>query len=163
MTLMRLQGLYVCRWAKFVPAVVILLTGCGKIGTLTGQVTYKGAPVSKATIIFLSENGRAESVKCDNDGNYKIKLPLGKARVAVHNTDQAAPTMMMQGMSKSAQQSNGRRSSSDIEKGIISVQKEWAGGTGAASIPAKYNSADKSGLMVDVAGGSQKYDMPLGD
>src|SRR5262249_23343131 len=104
---------------------VLMLAGCGKNGTLTGKVTYKGEPVPKATVIFLCENQQAFTVKCDEQGVYSVKLPIGKAQVGVNNVDQVAPSMMGKMMS---QQQSGKDSKANIEKSIQDMQQQIGGG-----------------------------------
>ena len=87
--------------ARLVPLIAaLLLAGCGKNGTLTGKVTYRGQPVPKANVYFLCADNTSKSVKCDDQGNYTIQLPIGTAQVCVNNVDQAAPAQMAQMMAK---------------------------------------------------------------
>src|SRR5262249_1295009 len=76
------------------PTAGLVLAGCGTGGPLTGKVTYKGEPIPKATVSFLCENKQVFTVKCDDQGNYTIKLPIGTAQVVVSNIDQVAPALM---------------------------------------------------------------------
>lgn len=142
-------------------AAVLVLAGCGENGTLTGKVTYRGQPVPKANVYFLCEDKTSKSVKCDDLGNYTIKLPIGKAQVCVNNVDQVAPAMMSQMIAK---QQSGKDTKADIEQSIKTMEKEIGDGRGGSvAVPRKYNTAESSGLIVHVAGGKQLLDIPLVD
>ncbi len=56
--------------------LLLSAAGCGDgappIGLVTGKVTYKGKPVSAATVSFLPSNGRPSWGITDADGNYKL-------------------------------------------------------------------------------------------
>ena len=62
--------------ALFCFCTALLTTGCGDgappIGLVTGKVTYKGKPVSAATISFMPSNGRPSWGITDAEGNYKL-------------------------------------------------------------------------------------------
>jgi hypothetical protein len=154
-------------FASFVCLLSVLaLGGCGKAGTLTGKVTYNGQPVARATVSFLAEGGKTSvTVKCDDQGVYTAVVPLGTARVGVHNVDQAAPDMMMMRMmSQATQQAGEKNAKGEIEKSVQSMQKQVGSARGSGvAIPARYNAPEKSGLEVEIKGGRQTFDIPLAD
>jgi hypothetical protein len=151
-----------CCLAQLMPlAMVLLLFGCGTNGTLTGKVTYKGEPMPRATVSFLCENQQAFTVKCDDKGDYTIKLPIGRAQVVVNNVDQVAPAIMGKMMT---QQQGGKDATAEIAQSIQAMQMQiGSGGAGGVAVPGKYNRLETSGLTVDVAGGKQRYDIALRD
>ena len=60
-----------------VPAICCLvLVGCGpdrpEMATVTGKVTYRGAPVPEGQIMFYPENGRMASGAIAADGTYEL-------------------------------------------------------------------------------------------
>ena len=58
---------------------VVTIAGCSKsAGTsVSGHVTYKGNPVSSASLIFYPGTGRAITTVVDPEGNYAANLPAG--------------------------------------------------------------------------------------
>ena len=72
--------------------LLAFLTGCGTepVGTVTGKVTYKAAPVTSGAIMFESADKKVSmSANLGSDGTFTIKsadragLPPGEYRVAV--------------------------------------------------------------------------------
>lgn len=77
-------------------AVALFPLGCGKAsppeprGTVTGQVTFRGQPVTGAMLHFAhQEKGHEAHVPLDADGKFVVKtltadgLPPGKYRVTI--------------------------------------------------------------------------------
>lgn len=67
------QGL---RGLAFCFIFILTVSGCGDgappIGLVTGKVTYKGKPVSAATVSFMPSEGRPSWGITDAEGNYKL-------------------------------------------------------------------------------------------
>ena len=69
-----------------------LTVGCGKGKhsvdhiDVTGQVTYKGAPVKGGRLTFLSDDGFSAPGRIDEEGNYSVKAPVGHSKVTVDNS-----------------------------------------------------------------------------
>src|SRR5262249_52609911 len=67
-------------WALALPT---LTTGCGKTGTVTGEVKFDDKPLKGGRITFIGEDG-TEAVGTIADGQYEVaKVPLGRCRVKV--------------------------------------------------------------------------------
>jgi len=68
-------------------AVLLALVGCSKpTGTVSGKVTYKGAPLTSGEVQFVDPaKGTGSSGKLDSSGNYTLtgQLPAGTYKVYV--------------------------------------------------------------------------------
>jgi hypothetical protein len=58
----------------------LVLSGCGgSQSTVRGQVTFKGAPVPQADLLFEGEGGAVSvSGRSDDDGTYYLNYPNGR-------------------------------------------------------------------------------------
>jgi hypothetical protein len=132
-----------------VGGVLLIALGCGSStpeGDVAGVVTYRGQPVPGGVITFISDRGILSTAIIDPAGHYRVKAPVGAAKVTVNNL-----------MLRKGQAAAGPR------------LKRPAGAGGAASVPAgtykpipeKYLSADQSGLAFTVQPGTQTFDVPL--
>ncbi len=65
----------------------LLLAGCeAKTATITGQVTYKGKPVSGGSVVFYCQGEQIVRGLITNEGRYSIpNVPLGAAVVTVQS------------------------------------------------------------------------------
>ncbi len=67
-----------------------LVLGCGNqrvVYTVTGKVTFRGAPVTEGTILFLNPTTQdANQVPLGTHGTYTIKVPPGSYKVVVQPT-----------------------------------------------------------------------------
>jgi hypothetical protein len=140
--------------------LLILLTGCGsKQGKVYGTVFYKGKPLPGGDVRFFPEGeGGSFFSGIKSDGSYSIdKLPRGSAKVTV-SFSRENPLAKMN-----------PRKKANAEKGMqqqLEAMKAHSKDGGAASaenvtVPEKYNDPDKSGLKIDVTGGSQKHDINI--
>ena len=68
-----------CGLSLAVALLSVALAGCSKsAGTpVKGRVSYKGSPISGASLIFYPATGRAMTTVVDADGNYATNLPAG--------------------------------------------------------------------------------------
>jgi len=66
---------------------VLALVGCSKpMGTVSGKVTYKGAPVTSGEVQFIDQaKGKGASGKLDGEGKYTLsgQLEAGKYKVYI--------------------------------------------------------------------------------
>ncbi len=73
-------------WLWFALAAC-LLVGCGRervVHTVTGKVTYQGAPVAEGTIMFLDSTTQdANQAELGPRGTYTLQVPPGSYRVAI--------------------------------------------------------------------------------
>ncbi len=129
---------------------VLPISGCGggpPSGTVTGTVTFKGAPLTTGRVIFYGANNQTAIAQIGEDGNYEaIKVPLGLVKVAVDT-----PPPPSRETVKAAK--TGKRR---FERGVpISLPEN------TVSIPAKYGNPELSGFSLTVKEGSQPYDIAL--
>ena len=64
-----------------------LAAGCGPAkhptGPVSGQVTYKGKPLTKGRVIFIHEKGPYAYGDISPNGRYLCQAPLGECKVAI--------------------------------------------------------------------------------
>ena len=130
--------------------LVLPISGCGggrPSGTVTGTVTYKGAPLTTGKVIFYGANNQVASAAIGDDGKYEaIKVPLGPVKVAVDTPPPPSAAAV-----KAAKAGKKR-----FERGNpITVPEN------TVSIPAKYANPEQSGFSLTVKEGSQPYDIDL--
>ncbi len=135
-------------------AAVIAVLGCGSggfsgpTGTVTGKVTLDGAPVPQGCVVsFVSPAGFTASATVGADGSYTLRsgdkadIPAANYKVAV-----AQPAADMSG--------------ADYDK-YMSAEGGQAAAAPAATIPAKYQTVDASGLSYDVKEGPNPINIEL--
>jgi hypothetical protein len=129
--------------------VVFFLAGCGKKGTISGTVTYKNKPLPSGTVSFICDKV-VRSSSINPDGTYTVKdVPAGEAKVTVIVGAAAQPIKV--GKGDPAQMIGAKDKSK-----VVSVESAEI-----VQIPPEYADPDKSKLTCTVAGGDQKYDIPL--
>jgi len=121
-------------------------TGCGSsgptMGRVSGTVTYKGKPIDKGTVTFISTDGeRPNATGSINDGSYTLQTTepgdgavAGEYKIAVSDIDSSLGNTELPGMPHKAPKS---------------------------ALPKKYMNADTSGLTAKVEAGSNTKDLPL--
>ena len=133
------------------------LAGCAKQGKLTGKVMYKGEPVPKAQIVFMSESGTIHDATADENGKYTAaKLPLGKMRIGVKNFTQGMADVQAEMMAKFG---GAGKDNKDVQKSIESMRKETGASAKFVALPQNVIDPEKSGLSVEVKGGTQEFDI----
>ena len=126
----------------------LLMVGCGsksQLGTIEGKVTVDDVAANAGDVTFTVD-GKSFSGRIQADGTYRaIDVPLGTATVSV-----SAPAAAPAGMAG---------------KAAPTAMKDGSGMTGgptkSVAIPAKYATADKSGLSTPVKSGTNTYNIPL--
>lgn len=154
--------IYLLLFVLFVSAA-----GCGKEGTMSGKVFFKGQPVSGGTVYFHPEGkpGNYPSI-IQPDGSYSVsKLPRGPARISVLVGSKSVPAGVFE-------RRGGKLAAKGMEK-MGKIGKAASGGgdqpahAGAAknggSVPEKYTDPEKSGLAIEIEGGNQTHDIQLTD
>ena len=122
--------------------LLLLATGAGCSGkartttTITGKVTYKGAPVSVGAIYIHGANGQVAMGNIGEDGSFTATdVPLGEARVSLQVRDPGAYARQL------------------TKGGGTPQDKSPAGGpTRVTSVPAKYadpNTSERKFLIED--------------
>ncbi|MCR9118882.1 MAG: carboxypeptidase regulatory-like domain-containing protein [bacterium] len=121
--------------------LVVFAVGCGgpPKGEVEGVVTFKGKPVSTASIIFLDlTSGQAGNANLQDDGSFKLSKPLlvGEYKVyfAPKTVEDADPFAEPEGVSMS----------------------------GDGSIPAEYWNEASTTISRAVEQGENKYEIEVG-
>src|SRR4051794_115555 len=85
--------------ACFILGFLVLTAGCSnpysvKQVEVTGKVLYKGAPLPGGRVTFAPvkrRGGVPVTANIDEQGQYKIKVPIGENQIAVDNRMLGAP------------------------------------------------------------------------
>ena len=115
--------------------------GCGNasgppMGTVQGQVTFQGKPVQEGVVtLYSSEMGIGISEDLSGDGTYKTQQPIqvGEYVVTVFPPSEPPP----------------------VEASPVTVRREFR------DIPERYRDARKSGLRLEVAEGTNSFDIEM--
>ncbi len=132
-------------------ALLACFIGCPQAGNekapatapVTGTVTYKGAAVEGAVVTFspASSGGSAAVATTDAQGNFTLKSQWG--------TEGAEPGNYKVAISKSEVE-GGPGGEEEIEDARIGGAEEAPAATVTEDLPAKYKSAETSGLTAEV-------------
>jgi len=139
--------------AAITSLAIVCCSGCGEpgpaLGTVKGQVTLDGKPLSKVAVAFMpAGTGGTTSAITDASGNYELSAVVGKCKVAVTTVNQA-------------QVATNPEMSSDSPE----YAKQAAGGgdnynvKNVEPIPAKYH--EQTELQYEVKSGSQVINLEL--
>jgi hypothetical protein len=122
--------------------LLTVLVGCGpRVGTVSGEVKFKGQPVDNAVIRFHSQTGQKLIMQGTVEkGQYTVRdVPAGPAQISI----QVPLPAVIKGKDKDKDKDKGKKPPK----------------TGTAppdtGIPAKYSDPAKSGLTYTVTGGNQ--------
>jgi hypothetical protein len=77
-----------------VGAVLLSAAGCGESSTtetVSGTVTYRGAPLPNGSVTFFPTSGRPVNVPRASDGAYTAELEPGEYSVTVSYTEPLPP------------------------------------------------------------------------
>jgi hypothetical protein len=122
------------------------LAGCGGTGSVSGKVTYNGAPLPYGSVQFLTPGG-AFVADIGPDGSYSLSgVPAGPARVSVTCQDPRYAEHMRQ------LAAHGRDPRSPAPRGRFDDFNK---------IPSRFNDPTTSGLAFEVQSGSQAWDINL--
>jgi hypothetical protein len=127
--------------------VVLAVIGCGgnkNEGQVSGTVTYQGNPLPIGSVSFLDSNNQWLASAPIAKGWYvmPVKVPVGPVKITVTTPG-------------SSSGESGR------PRPIVARKKKVGEPLSVVSIPAKYGSADQSGLTYTVQPGSQTHDIDL--
>ncbi len=135
---------------------LLVLSGCGKssgpkLFPVRGKITYKGAPVEGANVMFRAVNGNASgAARTDASGNYEIVsqwgrgLPEGEYLVSVTKFEE--------------------RPIAEEEEGTYNPQLANMDVPPPKSlIPMKYAQPEQSGLKASVSKSGGSFDFDLTD
>jgi hypothetical protein len=131
-------------------SLVLGASGCGSSTSVSGKVSYKGAPVKGGTVTFYNASNWTGSSPISADGSYKIdKVPSGPVKIAVE-TKTAKPNPRAARMPQpppDAPAQGGIYGGGDPDRYV--------------QIPDKYEDKDRSGLTYDVKSGNQEHPIEL--
>jgi hypothetical protein len=145
-------------------AAMVVVMGCGDNSGLgqrypvTGNVTYKGAPLPRGTINFAptKEEGRAASGEI-KDGHYSLST-TGGGDGALPGDYRVSMTSFDIDMSTAVSKTEARAT---VHQGDAAYQKAVT--SRKSLIPTKYNIADTSELKRTVGTKSETFDFDLKD
>jgi hypothetical protein len=148
--------------------LLVLATGCGSRGIITGKVNHQGKAMPGGMVIFIHERKGAFSAQIKEDGSYKIAdVPSGAVKIGVlppavvksawHG---APPTdadleKLQAGLPKEQP-----RISNEALKEKMGIRPAPPKGK-AVHLPEKYGDPEQSGLTYTVIGGPQTHDINL--
>jgi len=134
-------------------SLLLLLVGCGKRpdsvdhAEVSGKVLFRGQPLPGGRVTFVSvKGGFANSGNIEENGNYKVKAPVGEVQISVDNQMFSA------------------KKGPTVEKPVLKKPgaEEAHKPTGRyVALPSKYEKAGESGLTYTVQKGSQTHDIKL--
>ena len=140
-----LQGRSPQRRRPLVFLVVLAVIGCANKneGAVSGTVMYQGKPLPMGTVSFLDSSNQWLASAPINKGKYEIrgKVPVGPIKI----------TVTTPGSSKAGGRPPNVRAKNKLGEPFPQV----------IPIPAKYSSADSSGLTYTVKPGENKFDIDL--
>ena len=148
---------------SLVPAAALLFLGCGGgKGDITGEITYKGEPLSVGRITFLSQIGKQE-VKSANiiRGKYTIKgFPAGPVKISVESFEPPPAEALTNAKMAKVVPAGGMK---DFMKAPPPDLVEMANGPPLKfmPIPLLYANPEVSGLTYEVKRGTQTFNIPL--
>jgi hypothetical protein len=141
------------RWVGLMVLWVVLgAVGCGSssTGTVSGKVTYKGAPLKGGTVTFVNKQ-QSSLAEIQEDGSYKAeKVPTGDATISVETTSLKPPNQMAMKNRPPAGAQGGPKMPDYEARAKRYIQ-----------IPDKYSDAQQSGLKYTVKSGSQEFEIKL--
>jgi hypothetical protein len=133
-----------CALCGVVMFLSVLATGCGSSGpTVSGRVTYRGAPLTNGGVMILAPDGSSAYGGIGPDGSYTVRnAPKGPVKVTV-----SVPA------------------AAQLPRPLAAGPPTWPSKRPATSdalaIPRKYGRPDSSGLNWVVEEGSQQHDINL--
>jgi hypothetical protein len=119
-------------------AALLLLSGCGGPGTVTGKVTFKGGPLPGGLVTVVDAVDNRYPGQIQKDGTYMVaNVPPGPAKIVVGTTAKMGSIMHPED------------------------RKEPYGPY--VQIPMRYAQPDKSGFALNVKTGKQEFMIDLKD
>jgi hypothetical protein len=139
---------------------VIALTGCGDMprSSIHGTVTFRGKPLSRATVIFLAKDNKTHVAKLKPDGTFAVSgVAQGLVKVSIQ---QDQPEVASKAPPGAASQKTG-----------VSDEKASARPTPPPShvkgtiprLPELYADPEKSGLSFELTEPDQEWSIDLKD
>lgn len=157
-------------------SLFVLAAGCGRSGTVSGKVYYKGEVLKSGTVGFFPEGqGGSFSSPIGPDGSYSIaKLPAGPAKITVLSAASGPPSGLKGGGGKGGKKGpqtggqNVAKKGMEQQSSMLKKKENIPPGapvgdasSGGVDLPPKYSDPQKSGLQVEVTGGKQNFDIKM--
>jgi hypothetical protein len=145
-------------WKTMVWLILLLtlgVTGCGRTGTVSGTVRYKGQLLPLGLIVFYNaENKQVASAPIQPDGSYEAtKVPAGPVTIAVTTPRPISSKQEKQAESMVKKMKGGQVKMSNAEAQELLSK--------SIPIDLKYADPTQSGITTEVTGGSQTYNIDL--
>jgi hypothetical protein len=119
-------------------ATMLLLSGCGGTGTLSGKATFRGQALPGGMVTVVDSANENHSGQVQKDGSYSVaNIATGPAKVTV-----------------------GTSSSRGNIRNPDAVKDPWGP---YVQIPRHYSDPEKSGFKLDVKTGKQELQLDLKD
>lgn len=124
--------------------VLLALAGCGgKVGTVSGKVTYRGQEVPAGLVTFYGPDNSVLRARINPDGTFTAeRVPAGEVRVSV-DVPQPPPVPRTPA----------------VPGGPVDPRV----GLPTVPIPRRYADPNSSGLVLTVHSGAQNYPIELKD
>jgi len=138
--------------------VAIMVAGCAGrgVGDVSGQVTYKGKPLTTGSVVFIVADAPPVVARIESDGSYVAKsVPTGDAVITITSLDPAA-VAKVKGKGASDRPPEEEKSAAAPRSGAVE-NKGWF------PIPDKYSHRDTSGLKLTVKSGANDFPIQLTD
>jgi hypothetical protein len=124
---------------------LILVSGCGRYGDVSGTVTHKGKPLVWGTVQFEGSDNMLKQGNINPDGTYSISgVAVGEAKAAVSSINPKSSDFQLR-----RPQEGGPKTPPRTEV------KGWF------PIPTKYDTPFKSGLVYTIKSGDNTIDIDL--
>lgn len=156
-------------------AGVVFLSGCGKsTGSVSGKVTFKGAPLKAGTVGFVDLSGKSVGGAIDSEGRFLVRsIPAGEYTVTIETASakphdatggygtmpgKSAPPPLKAGAGappKDAQLPDGYTASNPAAAQASQAGKNYV------AIPLSYSKKETSDLKYTVIAGEQTKDFDL--
>jgi len=143
-------------------AVLLPVLGCGKsTATVTGSVSYKGTKLKGGQVIFQTADGKGATGNINEDGTYTAeKVPTGVVKVAVKTAYLKPPGGGGPGGGGGGPPKNEPPPGVKMPEGY-KPSNPADNSKLYTAIPEKYEDPEKSGLTMEVKGGTQTKDWTL--
>jgi hypothetical protein len=149
-----LRALLGCqRYAPLGLLVAVLVCGCNgglkppQTAEVSGKVLFNGQPVPGGEVTFVAiKGGYASGGAIDENGNYKVTVPVGEVKITVDN--------------RKLQKARGAPKAGPMLKNPDAPAPSEMKGK-YISLPTKYANADKTDLTYTVVLGSQTHEITL--
>lgn len=134
-------------------AALFAVFGCGSsTGTISGTVSYEGAPLKGGHVIFLV-GGKSFNADIGEDGGYSVSnVPAGEAKISVDTMSLARVGQI--------KFKNTPPEGAKAPPGYKMADPEEASRRYVA-IPKKFADPEQSGLKLTIKGGKQTYEIKL--